>query len=249
VPTITLRVDDQTKHDLDALARSRRSTVTDVLRPLIDEAIGRSSDRAADHHPVNLTLAERRILSLLHAIMGKLDPGSEEDHRLRAEVLDAGYAAEYSNEFISVEPELTVRDCEFVWDILDMFLMVKTSIKALPSDTLAELPEHAESFLTFDGFDLNDTHEAKLLSYARYLLATGRWTDLATHFDDEHERGNSHSLRVSMYRRMLDVYKPLFKAKTEEWGRGPERYLLDVDELAAIAEAAIHPDNRRAPRA
>ena len=43
---------------------------------------------------------------------------------------------------------------------------------------------------------------------------------------------------------MLEAYKPLFKAKT---GRGfsPEHYLLNADELAAVARTAIHPDNRQ----
>ena len=41
--TVTLRVDDRTKEDLDALARSRGTTITDLLRPLIDELTGRAT--------------------------------------------------------------------------------------------------------------------------------------------------------------------------------------------------------------
>ena len=45
--TITLRVEDQVKDDLEALARSRGITVTDLLRPLIEEAAtGRQASRA-----------------------------------------------------------------------------------------------------------------------------------------------------------------------------------------------------------
>ena len=44
--TITLRVEDQVKDDLEALARSRGITVTDLLRPLIEEAAGRHASHA-----------------------------------------------------------------------------------------------------------------------------------------------------------------------------------------------------------
>lgn len=245
MPTITLRVDDQTKDDLDALARSRGRTVTDLLRPLIDEAIGRATERPRGVHPIHLSLVDRRILSLLHEVLGKLYPDSEQHHRLRAEVFDAGYAAEYGDEFVSVEPELTGRDCEFVWDVLDMFCVLKASVEELGPDVVARLGEHAEAFLTFRGFDLNDSFESRLLGYARYLFATDRWTDLALYFDDKHERGNSHMRTVPIYRRMLEVYKPLYKAKTDGRGFGPKQHLFGADELAEVVRAAIHPEHRQ----
>lgn len=245
MPTITLRVNDQTKDDLDALARSRGRTVTEILRPLIDEAIGRPAERPSGSHPVHLSLVDRRTLSLLHEVLGKLDPDSEQHHRRRAEALDAGYAAEYGDEFVSVEPELTERECEFVWDIFDMFYILKASMDQLGPEIVADLHDPSEAFLTFRGFDLNDPYEGRLLRYGRYLLATDRWTDLALYFDDKHEHGNSHSRTVPIYRRMLEVYTPLFKAKTDERGLGPKQYLFGADELAAVARAAVHPDNRK----
>jgi uncharacterized protein YfbU (UPF0304 family) len=245
MPTITLRVDDQTKDDLDALARSRGSTVTDLLRPLVDEAIGRATERPRGVHPVHLSLVDRRVLSLLHEVLGRLDSDLEQHHRLRAEVLDAGYAAEYGDEFVSVEPELTGRDCEFVWDVLDMFQILKASMDELGPAAVTALDEHAEAFLTFGGFDLNDPFESRLLGYARYLLATDRWTDMALYFDDKHERGNSHMRTVPIYRRMLEVYTPLVKAKMNERGFNPKQYLFGADELAAVVVAAVHPDHRQ----
>jgi uncharacterized protein len=238
-------VRDQTKDDLDALARSRDTTITDILRPLVDEAIGRATERARGVHPIHLSLVDRRILSLLHEVLGKLDPDVEQHHRLRAEVLDAGYAAEYSDEFVSIEPELTGRDCEFVWDVLDMFRLLKASMDELGPDVVAGLDDHAEAFLTFRGFDLNGPFESRLLRYARYLLATDHWADLALYFDDKHERGNSHMRKVPTYQRMLEVYKPLLKAKENERGFDPKQYLFGADELAAVVRSAVHPDRRQ----
>jgi len=109
--TVTLRVDDRTKEDLDALARSRGTTITDLLRPLIDELTGRAT-KEPGAHPVHLTLVERRILSMQHAILARLDPGLEDVHRLRSEALDNGFAGAYSEEFLGVDAELSARDCD-----------------------------------------------------------------------------------------------------------------------------------------
>jgi hypothetical protein len=64
------------------------------------------------------------------------------------------------------------------------------------------------------------------------------------YFDDKHERGNSHSRTVPVYRRMLEVYKPL-EAKTNERGFDPNQCLFGAEQLAAVAQAAVHPDHRR----
>ena len=98
--TVTLRVDDRTKEDLDALARSRGTTITDLLRPLIDELTGRAT-KEPGAYPVHLTLVERRILSMQHEILARLDPDLEDIHRLRSEALDNGFAAAYSEEFLA----------------------------------------------------------------------------------------------------------------------------------------------------
>jgi hypothetical protein len=44
---------------------------------------------------------------------------------------------------------------------------------------------------------------------------------------------------------MLEVYEPLFEAKTSG-GRGlnPDHFLFSADELEAVAQAAILPDRR-----
>src|SRR5260370_22467807 len=89
MPTIPLRVDDQTKDDLDALARSRDTTITDLLRPLVDELTGRATERPGAY-PVHLSPVERRILSLQHEILGKLDPDLEQHHRPPSPALHPG---------------------------------------------------------------------------------------------------------------------------------------------------------------
>ena len=72
--TITLRVEDQVKDDLDALARSRGITVTDLLRPLVEEVAGRPAGESRSVHPAHLTAVERRTMSLLHRGTGQARP-------------------------------------------------------------------------------------------------------------------------------------------------------------------------------
>jgi uncharacterized protein len=182
-------------------------------------------------------------MSLLHQILGRLDPEDESYHRLRAQALDEGYTAEYGDEFLGMEPELPARDCELVRDILDMFRVIRASVNKLGSEAIAGVV-HAP-FLEFAGFDANDPLEGRLPSYTHYLLATDRWTDLADYFDHAHDGGNSHHQVLPSYRRMLEVYEPLFKAKASGRGLGPDHFLFSADELAAIAGAAVHPGNRR----
>jgi hypothetical protein len=241
--TITLRVEDQVKDDLEALARSRGITVTDLLRPLVEEAAGRPAGESRGVHPAHLTAVERRTMGLLHRVLGKLDPEDESYHLLRAEALDEGYTAEYGDEFLGMEPELPARDCELVRDILDMVRVIRASVNRLAPESLAGL-EHA-ALLEFAGFDANDPLEGRLLYYARHLLATDRWTDLADYFDDAHDGGNCHHQALPSYRRMLEVYEPLFKARASGRGLGPDHFLFSADELDAIARAAVHPENRR----
>jgi uncharacterized protein YfbU (UPF0304 family) len=241
--TITLRLEDQVKDDLEALARSRGITVTDLLRPLVEEAAGRPASESRSVHPAHLTAVERRTMSLLHQVLGKLDAEDKNYHRLRAQALDEGYTAEYGNEFLGMEPELPVRDCELVRDILDMFRVIRASVNRLGPGAVAGL-EHA-GLLEFAGFDANDPLEGRLLYYARHLLETDRWTDLADYFDHAHDGGNSHHQVLPSYRRMLEAYEPLFKAKARGRGLGPDHFLFSAGELAAIASAAVHPSADR----
>jgi len=141
-----------------------------------------------------------------------------------------------------MEPELPVRDCELVRDILDMFRVIRASVNRLGPAAVAGL-EHA-GLLEFAGFDANDPLEGRLLYYARHLLETNRWTDLADYFDKAHDGGNSHHQTLPSYRRMLEAYEPLFKAKARGRGLGPDHFLFSADELAAIARAAGPPISR-----
>ena len=130
--------------------------------------------------------------------------------------------------------------------------MPSVDVRAGAVEPVAELPPlrrvniQASEILRGEPSDLAGPLEGRLLYYARHLLATDRWTDLADYFDAAHDGGNSHHQALPPYRRMLEAYEPLFKARTSGRGLGPDHFLFSADELDAIAGAAVHPENRRA---
>lgn len=241
--TITVRIDDATRDQVEAVARARGVNVSELLRSAIDDLLGRDVDRPREDVPTSLTMVERRMLAMQHEILLRLEVDDAYDvayRKQRIDALDRGFTAEYGDEFAGLEPEMSRRDCGLVWDILDMFRILKASMARLGAEKVATLDEHAPRALTFRGFDANDSYESRLLGYARFLISSDRWEDLAEHFDASHERGNSHSPVLATYLRMLAAFQPIWKSKL---GRGfnPYAMLLTKDELATVLAAWPYP--------
>lgn len=123
-----------------------------------------------------------------------------------------------------------------------MFRVLKASLERLDAAEKRALGEGAEVRLSFQGFDFNDEDEGRLADYAQHLIDTDRWQDLAEHFDDEHERGNSHSPRLATYLRMLEAFQPIWSAKVKDSGLShDDRYVLNLDELRTVLAAWPYP--------
>ena len=247
---LNVRLDDQTRDSFDALARARGLSASELIRSLIDSALGRTDVNrpTADAAPQSLSATERRTLALQHEILALLTSEADEDnggwesqhHRRMIEVLSSGYTAEYPDMFQMIQPEMTRRECSLVNDILDMFSTLETSVGRLTDEERASLGEHAEHALTFRGFDFNNSQEGRLASYARYLITTERWQSMAEHFDAQHESGNSHFPVLASYQRMLSVWRPIWNKKIATYG-GPNDYLFALEELREILAAWPYP--------
>ena len=181
--------------------------------------------------PVSLSPVERQTLLLLHQVLAHVDSGEADYHEKMVEILNEGFTIEYENVFTPY-PELSKDDCTLVYDILDMFRVIKASLKELdPAERDALLADH-NHVLTFQGFDGNDVREGKMRSYVRFLQNTDRWTDLREDVDAA-DGGNSHSLMLGRYQAMLDVYKPIWN----ETVHAAQSSLLGAAELRRVAEA------------
>jgi len=126
-----------------------------------------------------------------------------------------------------------------------MFLVLKNSLVRLNAEDRAELGDSATRALTFRGFDFNDSHEVRLGGYARYLIKDGKWVELAEHFDDQHERGNSHMPVLMLYRRMLTAFTPLWTVRTNDSTvEFAGRYTLTLTDLHVVHAACSAAANR-----
>lgn len=246
--TVTLRLADQTRDELEQLARGRNSTVSDVLREAIDGLLGRDIDTPRADVPRSLDIVQRRTLALQHEILARLEPdeNEREAHRRSVRILNGGFTTEYSREFFATNAEIPPAECTLVMDLLDMFTVLQVALDKLDDDALAEVGDHARALLEFSGFDYQNSGESRLADFAEHLIADGRWDSLAHHFGDEHRCPNSHTPRLDRYRRTLLAYDTVIRDRTAADGiRGRDTYLLGVEDLKKILAATRHPDSRR----
>lgn len=244
---ITFRVPDDAHRQLEAIAREHGLTVgphaREVVLASLDSTDSRDDADRSGQAPVpeRLSTVERHTLSMLHRIrahqLGAAGDGDVDWEQERALILERGWVLEYPDLFIRIHSELPKRDCGLVMDVLDMFDQLETAFLRLDDAERASLGEHADYAVRFRGFDANDSYESSLRTYAQHLIADGRWTSLAYHFEDDapHDRGNSHMPTIDTYRRMLDAFTPL--------SRGRMR-MLNRDEIAKVLAARVHPSNR-----
>ena len=119
-------------------------------------------------------------------------------------------------------------------DILDMFRVMKASLKELPEADRIALTSNYKYTVTFQGFDGNDAREAKMAGYVTFLQKTGRWTELSEDVQAA-DGGNSHARLLGLYEAMLDVYRPIWNQVLR--GGGASRYHLTGEQLLQVAEA------------
>lgn len=269
---MSVRLPDEAWRELDAVATEHGIGVSEHARAVLLESLDRGDARlgvdlsSQATVPEQLTTVERHTLATLHRILARLveapstvdqtrDPelkfdlerdGDQADQLQQARILEQGWVIEYPRVFNEVITELPRRDSGFVLDVLDMFRFVGASLDRLPADQRAALGNSAASALSFSGFDGNDSYESALLTYARDLIRRGKWSMLADHFQQRfpHDGGNSHRPMVAVYRRMLEVFTPIWRDKIRSASGEPGSFDLSREELAKVAAASVHPSRR-----
>lgn len=250
--TLTMRIDDAVRDQIQEMAEGQGISVSDLVRSQIDRLLdqGNRDEPRRRIVPESMTAVDRKQLSLLHKILARLVEENPADERLghdgdtayqldRAQTLEEGWTTEYDMEFYAMEPELSRRDCGLVMDLLDMFRTLKYSAEQV----MEQLSEQEAWTLTFRGFDLSDAVEGRLLGYARWLVSDGkRWQEHAEVFSAKKDWGNSHMSWLGSYQRMLEAYEPIWRSVVRRQGRS--RDLLTADELRQVAAAATCPGTR-----
>lgn len=238
--TISIRVDDDTRDQLEAHARARDTTLSELMRQAIDAVLERDPEQPWKRSDVPQTLStmERRQLAFQHELIAHVsdDPAEKEYALQRSRVLRRGYTLEYGAEFDDIEPELSRADCRLVYDILDMFRMLEVSLERLEPAARDELGEGASMALSFGGFDFNNAREAHMADYVDYLVSAERWAEQRD-FLRRTGGGNSHSPMLPRYERMLETFRPIRNRKAHGKGWSLDGLLLSVDELREVLEA------------
>lgn len=162
---------------------------------------------------IRLDPVQRHILANQYRILKHLEPNAGWDKRLEA--MEWGYEIEYEFEDSAT---LSIETGREIYDILDMFRVIKASLRDLSAEDRKKVDE---SPLKFHGFDGNN--ETKHFSYLRHLWETNRWTELQ---EDAEDGGNSHFHTLGIYRARLREYK-----------KSADNIHLTLDDLIRISKA------------
>jgi uncharacterized protein YfbU (UPF0304 family) len=239
---MSIRVEESLQVRVEEAAEGAGVSVSEWARRQIMASLGIAVDDWSA--PATLSMAKRRQMAMLHRLLELASDDEDEvvHHSSMRLILQEGYTGEYSRGFDAIYPELPISDCRLVWDLLDMFQMLAQSVTTVGPDVVARIDDHAAAFLSFRGFDFNNSREGRMASYVRHLFDEGRWQLLADEFTEEGRSLNSHMPLLGTYQRMVDAYAPIKHDLLRGDARG--RLELDETELRAIVISALHPDHR-----
>jgi uncharacterized protein YfbU (UPF0304 family) len=166
---------------------------------------------------VNLTKVERALLLNQYRILEIICPEKAESYIKCQEILERGYQLFY-DKVVDVWDELSSEDSQHIFDVLDVFRLMKLSYEGL-TDKSGIDPEA----LKFKGFD--SYNETKLGLFLHYLTEIGRYPERANYFNSGRPMGDSHHL-------MVKIFKAIKATHGEGWN-----YKMTKKEIQHILKA------------
>ncbi len=166
---------------------------------------------------MEMTNAQRLILSNQYYLMSQMDPENSAKYQRLQTIVERGYELqmqELNKEFGC----LTEAECREIIDIMEMYHAMQESNKMLAEQERAEVDQRRLQFL---GFDI--ASEAQIVHYVRFLVDS---EGLYPQFDKADHHFNSQMPMLEKYRRMLTT-----------WRNCPRQYHLCATELSQIFSA------------
>ncbi|PWI34939.1 hypothetical protein DI392_01280 [Vibrio albus] len=166
---------------------------------------------------MEMTNAQRLILSNQYYLMSQLDPTNSEKYKRLQTIVERGYGlqmGELNKEFGCLPAE----ECQEIIDIMEMYHAMQESNKMLDSEEQAKVDQRRLQFL---GFDM--VKEAQQVCYVRFLVDS---EGMYPQFDKNEHNFNAQVPMLDKYRRMLATWKDC-----------PRQYHLSATELTQIFNA------------
>jgi len=242
---VNVRIDDDTHEDLKRRAAASGVTLSEYIRNLISEEVVslRDSSLGDLEAPESISVVNRRLLANSFRALANSEEGEYERQGYldAVKVFEDGLTGEYGTA-LGLYGELSMRDCERVSDILEMFRIVTFSLKEL-EESGATVPEELIRDLRYRGFDFNDTLESRMAGYVEYIMREpGIYAELQPQLKAT-DGGNSHMQQLEIYLRMLNELRRIRESRKNERNFF-DSWKLSLDDLQRIANAKIHPENR-----
>ncbi len=164
---------------------------------------------------MEMTHAQRLILSNQYKMMAMMDPDNAERYRRYQTIIERGYGLQL-RELDRDFDEMSEETCRTIINVMEMYHALQVSRDNLKEQ---EMPDARR--VAFIGFDA--ATESRYLSYVRFMVNTeGRYT----HFDSGSHGFNSQTPMWEKYQRMLNV-----------WLACPRQYHLSSVEIQQILNA------------
>lgn len=163
---------------------------------------------------MEMTNAQRLILSNQYKIMAKLEPESAAQYERLQMIVERGYGLQM-RELDKNFGKLTESECRSVIEVMEMHHAMQESYKMLSAADQANIDERRLAFL---GFDIATEHQA--VNYVRFLVDS---EGMYPQFADETHYFNAQVPMTEKYSRMLTT-----------WRQCPRQYHLSSTELAQI---------------
>ena len=147
---------------------------------------------------MELNKFERLLLMNQYRILSLLDQSNADHYNKLRDALENGYVASYRDDlFAGIRDGLSVEQCAFVVEVMNMYDALQRSYDALDDKQGIE-----EERTKFPGFESD--YELAHLGYARFVVEReGRFSHLKSFRADF----VSHTPMLDHYRRMYDVWR------------------------------------------
>ncbi|MGF1726278.1 YfbU family protein [Photobacterium nomapromontoriensis] len=166
---------------------------------------------------MEMTNAQRLILSNQYYLMAQMDPENSAKYRRLQTIVERGYGLQM-RELNKDFGDLPEQECRKIIDFMEMYHAMQESFKMLSEENQKHVDQRRLQFLGFDA-----ATEAQQVNYVRFLIEE---EGLYPQFDMSEHRFNSQIAMLDKYQRMLQT-----------WRNCPRQYHLSASEIQQIQNA------------